>query len=48
MTVEELIKLLQELPKEAEVVSLTEDEYGDTIECLPEPRYYKDINKVYL
>lgn len=48
MTIEELILKLQEFPKDAEVVNLTEDEYGDTIECLPEPIYYKDINKVYL
>ena len=48
MTVEELILKLQEFPKDAEIVSLTTDEYGDTIECLPEPIYYKDIDKVYM
>ena len=48
MTVEELIEILQEFPKDAEIVSLTSDEYGDTVECLPEPIYYKDIHKVYL
>lgn len=48
MTVEEFIINLQELPKDAEIVSLTTDEYGDTIECLPEPIYHKDIDKVYL
>ena len=48
MTVEELILKLQEFPKDAKIVNLTEDEYGDTIECRPEPIYYEDIDKVYL
>lgn len=48
MTVEELIELLQEFPRDAEIVSLTSDEYGDTVECLPKPIYHKDIDKVYL
>lgn len=48
MTVEELILKLQEFPKDAEIVSLTTDDYGDTIEGLPEPIYHKDIDKVYL
>jgi hypothetical protein len=48
MTVKELIELLQKFPKDAEIVSLTSDEYGDTVECLPEPIYHKDIDKVYL
>jgi hypothetical protein len=48
MTVEQLISNLQEFPQDAEIVSLTSDEYGDTVECLPEPIYHKDIDKVYL
>ena len=48
MTVEEFIINLQEFPKDAEIVSLTTDDYGDTIECRPEPIYYEDIDKVYL
>ena len=48
MTVEELILKLQEFPKDVEIVSLTTDDYGDTIECLPEPIYHKDIDKVYM
>ena len=48
MTVEQFISKLQEFPKDAEIVSLTKDEYGDTIECFPELMYDKDINKIYL
>ena len=48
MTVEEFILKLQEFPKDAEIVHLAYDEYGDTIECLPEPIYHKDIDKIYL
>lgn len=46
MIVEELIKLLQEFPKDAEIV-IYEYNHGD-LEKDPEPDYYLHQNKVYL
>ncbi len=48
MTIEELIKLLQELPKDAEVVLTRPNLYGDNFVCDPDPDYYPHQNKVYL
>ena len=48
MTVEELILKLQELPKEAEVVLIRPNLYGDDFVCDPDPDYYPNQNRVYL
>lgn len=48
MTVEELIELLQEFPKDAEVVIYEENPYHGDLEKDPEPDYYPHHNKVYL
>jgi hypothetical protein len=49
MSVEELIKLLQEFPQDAEVVICEFNSYrGEDVEKDPEPDYYPHQNKVYL
>lgn len=48
MTVEELILKLQEFPKDAEVVGIRFNPYGDDFECEPDPNYYPNQNRVYL
>lgn len=48
MTVGKLIELLQELPKDAEVVKFYEFGFGGSNEYEPELDYYPDRNKIYL
>ena len=49
MTVEELIKLLQEFPQDAEVIICEFNSYcGEDVEKDPEQDYYQNQNKVYL
>lgn len=48
MTVGKLIELLQELPKEAEVIICEYNPYHGNLERDPEPDYYSYQNRVYL
>mgnify|MGYP006874619467 CR=1 FL=1 len=49
MTVGKLIELLQEFPKDAEVIICEFNSYsGEDIEKDPEPDYYPNQNRVYL
>ena len=48
MTVGKLIELLQELPKEAEVIICEYNSYHGDLERDPEPDYYSHQNRVYL
>lgn len=48
MTVGKLIELLQELPKEAEVIICEYNPYHGNLERDPEPDYYSHQNRVYL
>ena len=48
MTVGKLIELLQELPKEAEVIICEYNPYQGDLEKEPDPDYYPHQNRVYL
>ena len=48
MTIEELIKLLQEFPQDAEVITYEYNPYHGDLEKDPEPDYYPHQNKIYL
>lgn len=48
MIVEELIKLLQEFPQDAEVIICEYNPYHGNLEREPEPDYYPNQNRVYL
>lgn len=48
MTVGKLIELLQELPKDSEVVITYLSVLGEDVELDPDPIYYENQNRVYL
>ena len=48
MNVGKLIELLEEIPKDAEVVTFHEFGFGDSNEYEPELYYNPNQNKVYL